>query len=213
MALVKYPACKVSAVRFLSEPQDQCYFVTGTWEQSLNRVQLWSASRESGVSLLHEQDHEMGDVCAILPLRSNLVATASSAGSVAVYHVDGPELKQVCERRTGNTVQTGLAFADNCNSIVSAGEDGALTLLSLDKLSGPLTRHQVCQAPITSLHAVSGNPILCGTTAGSIKCMDSRSLTVTDTLCSSVCPVTAVRRNPSNPHLVVRYALSSIYDF
>lgn len=211
MALVKYPACKLSAVRFLTEAQDQCHFVTGTWEQTLNRVQLWSASRESGLSLLHQQDHETGDVCAIQPLRSKLVASASSTGSVAVYHVDGDELKQVCERRTGTAALTGLAFSDMSNWILSAGDDGALTLLSLDKLSGPLTRHQVCQAPITSLHAVSGSPVLCGTTAGSIKCMDSRSLSVTDTLCSSVCPVTAVRRNPSNPHLVVRNLSSATH--
>lgn len=205
MALMKYPACKLSAVRFLSEtqPSDECHFVTGTWEQPVNRLHLWSASRESGVQLLHQQEHETGDVCAIQPLMSQMVATASSTGSVAVYHADGPELKQVCERRAGSGVLTALAYWDACHSLISAGEDGAVTLVSMDKLSGPLTRHQVSQAPITSLHALPGSPVLCGTTAGSIKSMDSRSLTVTASLSSSVCAVTAVRRNPSNSHLVV----------
>lgn len=205
MALVQHPACKLSAIRFLNEPQevDQHHFVTGSWEQTTNCLHLWSASRQSGIALLHQQDHETGDVCAIHPLKSNLIATASSLGSVAVYYAEGHELKQVCERRVCSGVLTSLAFADSLNAVLSVGEDGALSLLFLDKLSGPVKRQPVCQTPITCVDALPGSEVLCGNTAGCVKSVDMRSLTVTASLCHSLCPVTSVRRNPSNPHLIV----------
>ena len=205
MALIKHPACKLSAVRFLNDPQevDQHHFVTGSWEQTANSLHLWSASRQSGVALLHQQDHETGDVCAIQSLKSSLIATASSQGSISVYYADGQELKQVSERRVSSGVLTSLAFVDRLNAVLCAGEDGALSLLFIDKLSGPLQRQQVCQSPITCVDALPGSEVLCGNTAGCVKSVDSRSLTVTASLCHSLCPVTSVRRNPSNPHLIV----------
>lgn len=205
MALV-HPACKLSAVRFLNDPQesDLFRFVTGSWEQSVNSLHLWSASRPAGVSLLHQQDHETGDVCAVHSFKSNLIATASSNGSIAVYYAEGNELKQVCERRVSNDVLTSLSFADNSNAVLSGGEDGTLSLLFIDKLSGPVKRLPVSQSPITCVDALPGSEILCGNTAGSIKSVDGRSLSVTASLTNSLCPITSVRRNPSNPHLIVR---------
>ena len=202
MLVVRHPACKLSAVRFLDDPTDvqQRRFVTGSWEQLVNSLHLWSASRD-GVRQLHRLTHEAGDVCAIQPLNGGLVATASSSGSLSVYYMDGEELKQVSERSVSKAVLTSLASADD--GVISGGEDGVLSFLSVDKLSGPVKQQVVCDIPITCLDALSGSQVLCGNTAGSVKAVDSRSLNVASSLTNSSSPVVVVRRNPSNPHLIV----------
>ena len=210
MALVQHPACKLSAVRFLDDDRqsDLCHFVSGSWEQKVNYLHLWSADEQTGARLVHQQELDSGDVSAIQPLNGNLLATASSSGSVALYVAEGQELKQVCERRVSCDVLTSLAFASGTGpAVVIAGEDGALSLLHLDQLSGPITRRQVSPTPITSLDCLSGSDVLCGDTAGCIKAIDRRTVGLSVTLCNSLSPITAVRRNPSNPHLIVSTVL------
>ena len=197
-----YPVAKISAVRFLNRAQQvrERIFVTGTWQQQDNSLHLWSIDSPAKIQLLQKQDFD-GEVCAILPLKEELVATASSTGNVAIYFRESNQLKQVCERQVTDTVLTSLAAAGT--GVLAADEEGSVSLIPLDKPDGSLKMTSVSESPITCLDAVPGCEVLCGNTAGCVKVIDSRSVNVTATLCNSLCPITTVRRNISNPHLIV----------
>lgn len=200
--ITEFPGYKIGALRFI-DPQislNERIAVSGSCEDVDNVVQLWLC--QETLEVVSQQSFE-GDVHAICPLPGNMISFTSSNGSVYIYHRRGHQLEQILKTETSTLPVNDITFNEKLRTIVSCGEDGRLAFFNFDSLTTKPTIIDLSSTPLMTVDSLSESAIICGNTSGHLKVVDVRNEKTVMSLPNGLTGLTVVRRNPSNPHVVI----------
>lgn len=212
--LTHFVSQKVNKIRALSSFKNlkSEYFATGGWDNEISKLSLWrigSSDIEPVVCVEHE-----GDVMGLEVVGADLLATASSAGSVSVFKIvgDAQALKAVsswpelhCYGSGAPAACTGVASRDT--SLASVGADGSVNLLDITRPRQPVRQFRVVDgSSINAVTWLTQNEVVAVNTCGQLKQYDfrlaGRGLARSATLSSERTCLTCVATHPSQSHVV-----------
>uniref|UniRef100_A0A8C5PXX6 Nucleoporin 43 n=1 Tax=Leptobrachium leishanense TaxID=445787 RepID=A0A8C5PXX6_9ANUR len=225
---VKFVSQKIRKTRWRPVPatslQQPDVFATGSWDNEENKVSIWSAGGfgavtpdedyQGEIKLLCDIRHS-GDVMDMQFLDKERIVTASSTGTVTIFHHHQNNqtlsVKQKWTQAHHHTGSQSIAapctgIVCSCPEIVSIGEDGRINVFRAE--SKDIVR-TFDDADSSTMHAVTflrTTEILTVNSIGQLKMWDLRQQGDDPTQIFSVTgdriPLHCVDRHPSQQHIV-----------
>jgi len=220
--------------------QSGSLFVSGSWDDFENEVTLWKWTNETPMDdetsrfgestglfepqLLASFDHRFGDVNEIQFLTSDVVATASSDGSVTLLRIDrdsltnnstGYKFVQVNKWNKIHSSCNGLSV--NGDSIVSVGSDGKIFLLNGRRPAPLRTYANADSGSICCPLFLKQDQVASANSRGQVKIWDLRSSeevpTKTCHLAMDLVGITSMAKHPTQPHVIVGGGANGVLAF
>jgi len=222
--------------------QSGSLFVSGSWDDSENVVTLWKWIKEMPMEdensrmgesscifepqLLASFDHRFGDVNEMQFLTSDVLATASSDGSVTLLKIDRDNL-------TSSIQSTGFKFLQlnkwnklhsSCNglsvsgdNIVSVGSGGKMFLLNGRRPAPLRTFNNADSGSISCALFLKQDQVTSANSRGQVKIWDLRSSeehpSKTCHLAMDLVGITSMAKHPTQPHIVVGGGSNGVLAF
>ncbi|XP_067049328.1 nucleoporin Nup43-like [Acropora muricata] len=226
--VAKYVGHKIAKIRWIPEVQGQLNpsktFVTGGWDDQINKLSVWKVEDTSGVStaahtvtnepkLLTEIDFA-GDVTDIECIDSERILVSSSVGSLFLFNFNANHqvIRPQMEWRTIHCIRghscscTCLATNSSSSEVVSGGEDGQINVLKLDHRHPVRTIESADSTTINDITFTKSNEVAAATFGGQMKVWDLRQpsdkpgqiMLLSGDRVSLLC----VDKHPTQPHLL-----------
>ena len=126
--LIEYPGCNISAVRLVSNDNQELTWVAGTAHDGPNnKLMVWTSGKSPQIindsCELKQQSEECfrGDVTRITPFKGSMVAAASTDGSITVYNLNSTQLEQVCQTNVFPSTCHDVICNDSNDCLIAAG--------------------------------------------------------------------------------------------
>lgn len=225
-SFVKFVSRKISKIKWQPSQKQtlECSdtFVTGSWDDEKNKICLWHLGMQESMerdemddalepALKCEADHN-GDVTGLEYVGSDVIVASSSTGSVSLYkhHTSsqtmGIQYKWQCLHSHGNHLCPCTCLAVRDKTIVTAGEDGKMVVLSAEQKSPQRIIENADSSTINGLVFLRHTEVISVNSSGQLKTYDLRSSSdapaQTLSVSGELTSLHSVDRHPGQPHIV-----------
>ncbi|XP_014236487.1 nucleoporin Nup43 [Trichogramma pretiosum] len=211
---------KISKLRWKHEDfADARYFVSGTWDDPVNKVSYWTFQKNEEEELYPacvSSSPVVGDVTEIKFICKDQFVFSSSDGSVKVMKLEDdpyPNMKELTEWKTihkfnKNESAPCTALSNFEQDIVSVGEDGRINLLTAQQQNPVRVIDEADSCSLNCVDFLRHSEILTGNIRGHMKVWDLRSdqdVPATTIMLSeqSKTEATSIAHHPTQKHIVV----------
>ncbi|OXU27468.1 hypothetical protein TSAR_011206 [Trichomalopsis sarcophagae] len=211
---------KISKVRWKHEDfTDANYFLTGSWDDSANKVSYWTFQKNDEEELYPAcitSYPVIGDVTEIKFIGPDHFVCSSSAGNVKVLKLQNEPFPEIKEENAWDKIHrfrykepaSCTALSTFEQDIVTVGEDGRINLLTAQQKSPVRTIDEADSCSLYCVDFLRHSEILTGNIRGHMKVWDLRS--DQDTPSTTIMlseqtktEATSIAHHPTQKHIVV----------
>ena len=207
----KFISKKVSKVRWMPQYDtsqlDSSTLITGSWDDEVNSVVLWTGAGPGGEANLQSQCEVNGDVTGLEWLAQDTLVVSTSAGWAGLVKVGGlPGLQVTQEWRDVHRSGSGgcTALAGHGDSIATGGQDGRINILVSTSRTPVKVYDKADSCSIATLVFTKTNELVSANMRGQLKTWDLRSNSQSPVSnCSQGGGVTCLASHPTQSHVLM----------
>jgi len=205
----KFISKKVSKVRWMPQYDtsqlESNSLVTGSWDDEVNNVILWSRSGEE--TCQQATCNVNGDVTGLEWVTHDTVCISTSAGWVGLIRTGAVQkLQRVQEWNNVHVSGSGgcTTMATHGDSIVTGGQEGKINVLTPSSRSPIKVYEKADSCTITAVSFIRTNEMMSANMRGQLKLWDLRSNSlVPESSCSQDGGVTCLACHPTQSHVLM----------